>query len=345
MAEVLNHSNGAHPLPSPGWLTATDRAGTPAATVRIPDDWPSGLYVAHVTAGGIHRGGGIASPQAVGRLAGSFDRSTNSTSLSSCVHASPGRNPASSCSSTTPPTRRTTSGAAASTAFELQFSCYTSPGAGDEVMPWGFRISFRRPFIGEAPFVGKKWIYWEEPLAKWLGRLEIDVEWATLVDLHEDPRLLDAYDHGREHGPRGVFLDEMYDRLQAFIARGGNAAFFSGNNCWWRIRIEDGGDTMVCYKKDVDSTPASVREDDQLDGAGVGRAHGTTLGAVLSPAPPDGSHSRDDDDGKPAHFVVRAPDHWVFAGTDLAGGRRVRNFRRRRHGGRLRDRLPVGGTR
>ena len=33
---------------------------------------------------------------------------------------------------------------------------------------------------------------------------------------------------------------------------------------------------------------------------------GTTLGAVLSPWPPDGSHSRDDGDGKTAHFVVRA---------------------------------------
>jgi hypothetical protein len=184
------------------------------------------------------------------------------------------------------------------------------------VMPRGFRVSFRRPFIGETPFVGKKWTYWEEPLAQWLARLDIGVEWATLVDLHEDPQLLDAYGMVVSTGHAEYFSQEMYDRLQAFIARGGNAAFLSGNNCWWRIRIEDCGDTMVCYKKAAFDPAAlkTINWTEQESGALVG----TTLGAVLSPWPPDGSHSRDGADGKTAHFVVRAPGHWVFAGTDLA---------------------------
>src|SRR6185503_2429889 len=109
------------------------------------------------------------------------------------------------------------------------------------------------------------------------------------------------------------------DRLQAFIAAGGNAAFLSGNNCWWRIRIEDGGDTLVCYKKAA-FDPASLKTinwTEQESGALLG----TTLpDRILSAWPPDGSHSRDDADGKTACFVVRAPGHWVFAGTDLAEG-------------------------
>src|SRR5262249_40575889 len=113
----------------------------------------------------------------------------------------------------------------------------------------------------------------------------------------------------------------MYDRLRAFIAGGGNAAFFSANNCWWRIRLEDGGDTMVCYKeKTFDPTTAQTEKTVNWTEDESGALLGTTLGAGLSPAPPDGSHSRDDPNGVTAHFVVRAPDHWVFALTDLQEG-------------------------
>ena len=318
VAEVLNHSSGAHPLAipilgyrfGPGW--------TPAATVRIPDHWPSGLYVAHVTAGGIVNDPGTAE-NVTARRARLLD-GQHQLDIPFVVRAPESGSQSKILVFVNDTTYEAYNFWGRSLYGFRSFgsSQYTSPGAGAEVMPRGLRVSFRRPFIGETPFVGKKWIYWEEPLAQWLDRLEIGVEWATLVDLHEDPRLLDAYDMVVSTGHAEYFSQEMYDRLQAFIARGGNAAFFSGNNCWWRIRIEDGGDTMVCYKKDA-FDPASVKTinwTEQESGALVG----TTLGAVLSAWPPDGSHSRDDDDGKTAHFVVRAPDHWVFAGTALAAG-------------------------
>lgn len=41
----------------------------------------------------------------------------------------------------------------------------------------------------------------------------------------------------------------MRDTVEAFIARGGNAAFFSGNTSLWQVRIEgDDRDVMVAYK-------------------------------------------------------------------------------------------------
>jgi hypothetical protein len=39
----------------------------------------------------------------------------------------------------------------------------------------------------------------------------------------------------------------MRDRLEAFIARGGNVAFFSGNVACWQVRHED--DALVCFKE------------------------------------------------------------------------------------------------
>ena len=41
----------------------------------------------------------------------------------------------------------------------------------------------------------------------------------------------------------------MRDTVEAFIAAGGNAAFFSGNTSLWQVRIEGGDhDVMVGYK-------------------------------------------------------------------------------------------------
>jgi hypothetical protein len=318
VADVLNHSGGSHPLPIPVLGYKCGPGWAPAATVRIPDRWPSGLYVAHVTAGGIVTDGGTTEEVTTG--VARLPAAPHQLDIPFVVRAREAGSQSKILVFVNDTTYEAYNFWGRSLYGFRSFgsSQYTSPGAGAEVMPRGLRLSFRRPFIGETPFVGKKWIYWEEPLAKWLGRLEIGVEWATLVDLHQDPKLLDAYDMVVSTGHAEYFSQEMYDRLQAFIARGGNAAFFSGNNCWWRIRIEDAGDTMVCYKKAA-FDPASLKTinwTEQESGALVG----TTLGAVLSPWPPDGSHSRDDADGKTAHFVVCAPDHWVFAGTDLAEG-------------------------
>ena len=41
---------------------------------------------------------------------------------------------------------------------------------------------------------------------------------------------------------------EMRDRVERFVAAGGNAAFLSGNTCWWQVRFEDNDQTIVCFK-------------------------------------------------------------------------------------------------
>ena len=198
----------------------------------------------------------------------------------------------------------------------FDFSYYTAPGASTGVTPRGFRVNFRRPYIGETGYTGKKWTYWEEPLAKWLGRLGIDVEWATLVDLHQDPKLLDAYDMVVSVGHAEYFSREIYDRLQALVTRGGNAAFFSGNNCWWRIRIEDDGDAMVCYKIEEfdESSEKTINWTKAQSGALLG-THQVTVFDL-----------RNDITGNLIHFVVREPAHWVFAGTGLQDGESLGTF-------------------
>ena len=75
----------------------------------------------------------------------------------------------------------------------------------------------------------------------------------------------------------------MRDTVEGFIARGGNAAFLSGNTAFWQVRIEDdGGDTMVGYKDAARRTT---------------RASAPTAGAAhLDVVRPDHRAARDADD-------------------------------------------------
>ena len=40
----------------------------------------------------------------------------------------------------------------------------------------------------------------------------------------------------------------MRDHVEAFVRAGGNVVFFTGNTCWWQIRISDDGTQLSCYK-------------------------------------------------------------------------------------------------
>ena len=53
----------------------------------------------------------------------------------------------------------------------------------------------------------------------------------------------------------------MRDHLEAYIAAGGNAAFFSGNSVCWRVRSEDEGRALVCWKQQFNMDPAYAAGD------------------------------------------------------------------------------------
>src|SRR5207248_11313789 len=44
----------------------------------------------------------------------------------------------------------------------------------------------------------------------------------------------------------------MVDAATAFVDSAGNLAAFSGNTCFWAVRYEDAGRTLVCYKSTAD---------------------------------------------------------------------------------------------
>jgi hypothetical protein len=178
----------------------------------------------------------------------------------------------------------------------------------------GHRVSFDRP-------IDSQFRQWELPFVAWAERNGYRLDYAANGDLAEHPELLDRYKLVLSVGHDEYWSTPMRDRLEAFIGRGGNVAFLSGNTCCWQVRAEDGGRALTCWKQNFASDPIFptgdlrtlstlwshhlvARPENSLTGVGFLRG-----GYHLS----HGQYM----DGKGAYTVHR-PDHWLFEGTGLA---------------------------
>lgn len=164
---------------------------------------------------------------------------------------------------------------------------------------------------------------WETQFYRWCRRRNIPIELATNYDLHTWPRGFDDYKLILSVGHDEYWSAPMRDHLEAFIARGGNAAFFSGNSVCWQVRFENDGQTMVGYKElykqdpvyhsrdrrtlsTLWSHPLVNRPENRLTGVGFPmggyhRSHGAYM---------DGSGA----------YTVRRAEHWSLEGTGLRDG-------------------------
>lgn len=180
----------------------------------------------------------------------------------------------------------------------------------------GRQVSFNRPL--ENP-LNNSFDWWQPYFVRWLAKNGIAADFCTSLDLHATANLLDGYQLLTTCGHDEYWSRTMRDRVDAFVALGGNLAVFSGNTCFWQVRFDNTGGTnrrMVCYKSRTEDPggTAATKTTNWTDLAtpypenstiGLAFLEGATwTNAQPRPTPP---------------FVVQA-DHWVFAGTGLAPG-------------------------
>jgi hypothetical protein len=180
----------------------------------------------------------------------------------------------------------------------------------------GHRVSFDRPLEGQ-------FRTWELPFVAWAERNGFRLDYCANSDLEFHPELLERYRLVLSVGHDEYWAAPMRDHLEAFITRGGNVAFFSGNTCCWQVRSEEDGRALTSWKQDFVQDPVFPggdhrtlttlwshhlvkRPENQL--TGVGFLHG---GYHLS----HGQFM----DGKGA-FIAHRPEHWAFEGTGLSTG-------------------------
>ncbi|MCA9047052.1 MAG: hypothetical protein KDA69_22170, partial [Planctomycetaceae bacterium] len=173
-------------------------------------------------------------------------------------------------------------------------------------------MSFERP-------VRSQFSRWELPFVKWAESNGYTLEFAVNEDLEFHPDILPSYKLVLSVGHDEYWSSPMRDSLEAWIAKGGNVAFFSGNTCCWQVRTEDEGRAFTCWKQNYHLDPVfQTRDFKTLSTAWghhlVNRPENQLTGVGFLFGGYRKSHGQFMDD--PAEYEVHRPDHWIFAGTD-----------------------------
>ncbi len=167
------------------------------------------------------------------------------------------------------------------------------------------------------------WPNYEAPFLAWGERNGYEIDVCTNADLELSPEVVDGARLLLSVGHDEYWSAGQRDRVEAHIAAGNHAAFLSGNTCYWQVRIEDDGRTLVGYKQQFTqdpvygtddsartttlwSHPITGRPEAALTGVSFTRGGYARIGTRV----PRGSGG----------YEVTRPEHWLFDGTGLEYG-------------------------
>jgi hypothetical protein len=137
------------------------------------------------------------------------------------------------------------------------------------------KISFNRPYAanpygtrldGASDFLRR----WEYNMVRFLEREGYDVTYTTDVDTHQNPRILLPHRGILIVGHNEYWSWEMRQNIVAARDAGVSLGFFGGNVCYWQMRYEpspltgDANQTLVCYK-DAGTDPYALDNDPSND--------------------------------------------------------------------------------
>jgi hypothetical protein len=262
----------------------------PCASLRIPADWVSGVYLGKLTA----------------------DREGLQSYVIFIVKDNREADYIFQCSDNT---------WQAYNRWPSQFSLYD-----DGKNPWywgpGVDISFDRPYgkycqILDAPLStgSGEWFLWEFPMAYWMESHGLDVTYISNMDLHAEAKTLRRAKGFISIGHDEYYSMPMFENLRAAISRGLNVGFFSGNVCCGRIdpRPNSAGVPNRIFSRtdfwgprdeeEIKRFPAMAKLPHESPNSnllvGAGNVPPTTGGA---------------------DWACSKPDHWIFEGTGMKKG-------------------------
>jgi hypothetical protein len=262
----------------------------PSASIKIPKDWVSGVYVGKLTA---ERGG----LQSYVIFIVRDDRRADFIFQ---------------CSDTT---------WQAYNRWPSQFSLYDD---GKNTWYWGpgTDITFDRPYgkycqIVDAPLStgSGEFFLWEFPMAHWLEEHGYDVTYISNLDVHADPKNLRRARGFISIGHDEYYSIEMFNNLRSAIDEGLNVGFFSGNVCCGRIdpRQSSSGIANRIFSRVDFWGPRDEAEIKSFPTMGLlphTSPNSNLLVGAGNVAPTTGG----------SDFICSLPDHWIFEGTGMKKG-------------------------
>jgi hypothetical protein len=187
--------------------------------------------------------------------------------------------------------------------------------------PWASDLDWARlhrpsPYDRSAGFLNK----WEHVFVAWAEANGVALDYFTDYDLETEAEYIAPYRALIFVGHSEYWSARQRDCAEAFTDAGGNLAIFSGNTCFWKVRWEKNGTSLVCNKwrgfevepnAGSDAThlwshPAFARPEAQLTGLSFLFGGYHRLGGCVAR-------------GAAAYTVYR-DRHWALEGTDLFYG-------------------------
>ena len=171
----------------------------------------------------------------------------------------------------------------------------------------------------------------EVEFSRWATMNGIKLEYASMMDLENDPSLLNNYNLVITAGHNEYWSKNMRTNFDNYIKDGGNAMILSGNTMWWQVRFED--DQMIGYKSAASRRDPMVGIDNSIvtdnwasdivnspenSSIGVSWRNGGYVnysggGGVLLADPNDPNNNN-------GGYTVTDASHWIYEGTGLKDG-------------------------
>ncbi|TGL76879.1 N,N-dimethylformamidase beta subunit family domain-containing protein [Leptospira yasudae] len=223
-------------------------------------------------------------------------------------------------------------------------STYPDPSQNIAFSP---EASFNRPTIGDP---GRHVSFILSMLRK-----GYTLEFASDVELHTNPNLLDPYQLVMFVGQNEYISKPMRQNLDFYVQNGGNMAVFGGNTSWFQIRLESDSlgnpnRRLICYKTTTSLTTTDDPKYKSTDLAEkalttfnwfqptLNYPENQTFGLSYRNGTIFGNNTKSP--GAATDFEVKQADHWVFSGMNLQDFQRFGIFYRN---GQIVDSLTVGG--
>ncbi|HET9197317.1 MAG TPA: PKD domain-containing protein, partial [Solirubrobacterales bacterium] len=145
-------------------------------------------------------------------------------------------------------------------------SLYFDTGGGEKTISGtqrAVKVSFDRPL--NDPRQGNRFIGPDFYMVQWLEKQGYDVAYTEDVAIHQNPAQLKKPKIDMISGHSEYWSLEQMNGYFAARDAGVNIASFSGNTAYWKVRYEDGGRTLVCYKTVEGSGSTGSGEDGAND--------------------------------------------------------------------------------
>jgi YD repeat-containing protein len=109
------------------------------------------------------------------------------------------------------------------------------------------KVSFDRPYVND--YNDANWFLKADfPMVSWLERQGYEVDYTDSTSVDSNPGQLLKHKTLVISGHDEYWSGAEMAGYKAAREAGVNLASFSGNTAYWRVRYEDGGRTLVCYK-------------------------------------------------------------------------------------------------